>query len=73
MSGALHRPVLLEESLEALAITPDGFYVDGTFGRGGHARMILARLGPLGRLLALDKDPEAVTAGRKLARGDPRF
>jgi len=73
MSGALHRPVLLEESLEALAITPDGFYVDGTFGRGGHARMILARLSPAGRLLALDKDPEAVAAGGELARGDPRF
>jgi 16S rRNA (cytosine1402-N4)-methyltransferase len=73
MSGALHRPVLLEESLEALAITPDGFYVDGTFGRGGHARMILARLGSAGRLLALDKDREAVTAGGELARGDPRF
>lgn len=67
----LHRPVLLEETLAALDIRPEGTYVDATFGRGGHSRAILARLGPAGRLLALDRDAEAVQAGR--AWGDPRF
>jgi len=69
----IHTPVLLEESLEALAINPDGFYVDGTFGRGGHARALLARLGAAGSLLGLDRDPQAVVAGAALARRDPRF
>ena len=72
MSGQLHRSVLLEESLEALAIRPDGRYVDGTFGRGGHARALLSRLGPAGRLLVLDRDPEAIAAARVLAEQDPR-
>ena len=66
-----HRPVLLEETLAALAIRPDGVYVDATFGRGGHSRAILARLGAAGRLLALDRDPEAVAHGRTW--DDPRF
>jgi len=68
-----HTPVLLEESLKALAIDPDGIYLDGTFGRGGHARALLERLGPGGRLLALDQDPAAVAAGADLARLDPRL
>lgn len=66
-----HLPVLLPEVLEALAIRPDGTYVDGTFGRGGHSRAILGRLGPNGRLIAIDRDPQAVSAGQAL--GDPRF
>jgi 16S rRNA (cytosine1402-N4)-methyltransferase len=56
----LHRPVLLNEVLDALQVKPDGFYVDGTFGRGGHAAALLERLGAEGRLLAFDKDPQAV-------------
>jgi len=56
----LHRPVLLRQVLDALQVRPDGLYIDGTFGRGGHAAAILERLGVEGRLLAFDKDPEAV-------------
>jgi 16S rRNA (cytosine1402-N4)-methyltransferase len=67
----MHAAVLLEEALDALALRPAGFYVDGTFGRGGHSRAILARLGAAGRLLALDRDPEAEQAARAIA--DPRF
>lgn len=65
-----HRPVLLEEAVAALALQPQGVYVDGTFGRGGHARAMLARLGPRARLIAIDRDPAAVAAARAL--GDPR-
>jgi len=64
---------LLEESLAALAIRPDGVYLDGTFGRGGHARALLARLGSAGRLLVLDRDPEAVAVAQALAAEDPRL
>ncbi|WP_131111897.1 16S rRNA (cytosine(1402)-N(4))-methyltransferase RsmH [Sulfuricystis thermophila] len=70
-TSAQHQPVLLAEAVAALAIRPDGLYVDGTFGRGGHSRAILARLGPQGRLVALDRDPQAVAAGREIA--DPRL
>jgi 16S rRNA (cytosine1402-N4)-methyltransferase len=66
-----HRAVLAAEALEALALRPDGIYVDGTFGRGGHSRLILERLGPQGRLIALDRDPQAVDAARAI--GDARF
>lgn len=68
-----HRPVLLSEVLEGLAIQPDGVYVDGTFGRGGHAGAILSELGPEGRLLAMDKDPEAVLSAEQQFGADPRF
>ena len=67
-----HTPVLLAEATQALITAPDGVYVDGTFGRGGHARAVLARLSPQGRLIAFDKDPEAVSAAQDLAV-DPRF
>ncbi len=68
-----HRPVLLEASIEALAVRPDGRYVDATFGRGGHSAAILERLGEDGGLLALDRDPEAVAVGRARFGDDPRF
>jgi 16S rRNA (cytosine1402-N4)-methyltransferase len=67
----MHRPVLAAEAIEALSIQPGGTYVDGTFGRGGHSRLILERLGPRGRLIALDRDPQAVEAARDIA--DARF
>ncbi|MCG6863014.1 MAG: 16S rRNA (cytosine(1402)-N(4))-methyltransferase RsmH [Chromatiaceae bacterium] len=73
MTDAPHTPVLLEESLAALAINPDGIYVDGTFGRGGHARGLLAKLSAEGSLLALDRDPQAVAVGTVLEHSDPRF
>ncbi|MEJ2576954.1 MAG: 16S rRNA (cytosine(1402)-N(4))-methyltransferase RsmH [Gammaproteobacteria bacterium] len=68
-----HRPVLLDAALAALAVRPAGCYVDGTFGRGGHAAAILSLLGPNGRLLAIDKDPAAVAAARARFGADPRF
>jgi len=67
----MHKPVLLAEAVAALAIQPDGTYVDATFGRGGHSRAILEKLGPSGRLIALDRDPQAQAAARALS--DPRF
>src|SRR3989338_5723302 len=66
-----HRAVLLAEAVAALAIRADGVYVDVTFGRGGHSRAILERLGPAGRLIALDRDPQAIEAARAIT--DPRF
>ena len=73
MGDYQHQPVLLEEVVEALNIRPDGKYLDGTFGRGGHSRAILARLSGKGCLLSLDRDPEAVAAGEELRKKDPRF
>jgi 16S rRNA (cytosine1402-N4)-methyltransferase len=69
-----HRTVLLEEAVDALAIEggrADGVYVDGTFGRGGHSRRILERLGPRGRLIAFDKDPQAIATAQTIS--DSRF
>lgn len=68
-----HLPVLLDETLDALSVKADGKYLDATFGRGGHSRAILAQLSEKGRLLGLDRDPQAVASGRKLAADDPRF
>ncbi|HGF7178354.1 TPA: 16S rRNA (cytosine(1402)-N(4))-methyltransferase RsmH [Vibrio cholerae] len=66
-----HISVLLNESIEGLAIKPDGIYIDGTFGRGGHSRTILALLGPQGRLYSIDRDPQAIAEAQKI--DDPRF
>ena len=62
----MHTPVLASEALDALAIQPAGTYLDGTFGRGGHSRAILERLGPTGRLVALDRDPAAQSAASEI-------
>lgn len=68
-----HRSVLLDSAVDYLVNDPDGYYVDGTFGRGGHSRLILGRLGEAGQLLGIDKDPEAITAARELEAQDSRF
>jgi len=68
-----HRPVLLAEAIDALAIKPDGRYLDATFGRGGHSSEILARLSPQGRLLVMDRDSEAVAAAKQRFGEDPRM
>lgn len=65
--------MLVEEALSALALRPSGLYVDATFGRGGHASRILAALGPHGRLIALDRDPAAIAAGRARFAAEPRL
>src|SRR2546429_4813431 len=67
----MHQPVLKAEVIAALALQPDGVYLDGTFGRGGHSRAILERLGSQGRLIALDRDPDAEPAARAIS--DARF
>ena len=66
-----HRTVLLNEAVEALHIKPDGHYIDATFGRGGHSRLILSQLAADGRLTAFDKDLEAIAEAQRIA--DPRF
>ena len=67
----VHTTVLLPEAVQALVTQPDGTYVDGTFGRGGHSRAVLAALSPAGRLIAFDKDPAAIAAAAEIS--DPRF
>jgi 16S rRNA (cytosine1402-N4)-methyltransferase len=73
MGSDLHVPVLLGPVLDGLRINKDGIYVDGTFGRGGHSAAILAELGPAGRLVAIDRDPQAIAAVPEVLREDPRF
>jgi len=68
-----HLPVLLDETVAALNVKADGIYIDGTFGRGGHARSVLAQLSDKGRLLGLDKDPDAIREAQQLAQQDSRF
>ncbi|AKJ27862.1 16S rRNA (cytosine(1402)-N(4))-methyltransferase RsmH [Caldimonas brevitalea] len=70
-SDLQHRSVLLHEAVDALVHSPQGTYLDGTFGRGGHSSLLLTRLAPEGRLLAFDKDPEAIAASTRVQ--DPRF
>lgn len=72
MTAPAHISVLLNEALDGLAIKPDGCYLDGTFGRGGHSRAILSKLGANGRLFAIDRDPTAIAAAAEFA-ADPRF
>ena len=69
MNTWTHTTVLLGEAVDALVTDPDGSYVDATFGRGGHSRALLARLGPSGRLLAFDKDPEALAEAARIQDG----
>ncbi|MDH2917252.1 MAG: 16S rRNA (cytosine(1402)-N(4))-methyltransferase RsmH [Gallionella sp.] len=72
MSQSLvHATVLLNEAVDVLQVKPDGVYVDGTFGRGGHSRLILSKLGASGRLIAFDKDPMAIASGQAVQ--DARF
>ncbi|QTF07112.1 16S rRNA (cytosine(1402)-N(4))-methyltransferase RsmH [Brenneria izadpanahii] len=66
-----HTTVLLDEAVNGLNIRSNGIYIDGTFGRGGHSRLILSQLGPEGRLLAIDRDPQAIEAAKAI--DDPRF
>lgn len=71
MENFKHTSVLLDEAVNGLNIRPDGIYIDGTFGRGGHSRLILSQLGEQGRLLAIDRDPQAIAAAAAI--DDPRF
>lgn len=72
-SSFRHITVLLDEAVDGLAVRADGCYLDGTFGRGGHSRLILERLGLDGRMLGFDKDPLAIATGNELAAEDGRF
>ena len=67
-----HVPVMLEEAVEALQVRAEGTYLDGTLGRGGHARQVLARLGEGGRILLMDRDPVAIEVAQRMFAADPR-
>ena len=71
--ASAHLPVLFAEVMDGLAVREDGTYLDGTFGRGGHARGVLQRLGEKGRLLAMDKDPDAIAEAMRMADADARL
>ncbi|UQY44846.1 16S rRNA (cytosine(1402)-N(4))-methyltransferase RsmH [Mixta hanseatica] len=71
MDNFIHTTVLLDEAVNALNIKQDGIYIDGTFGRGGHSRLILSQLGEQGKLYAIDRDPQAIAAAAAI--DDPRF
>ena len=73
MSQDLHRSVLLREAVDALVVDPNGFYIDGTFGRGGHSALVLEQLGAEGRLMAVDKDPQAIEFARERFAAEARF
>ncbi|MDJ0870215.1 MAG: 16S rRNA (cytosine(1402)-N(4))-methyltransferase RsmH [Gammaproteobacteria bacterium] len=68
-----HQPVLCEHVLDALGVKADGVYMDCTYGRGGHSLAVLQRMGPTGRVIGMDKDPEAVASGKNLAQRDARL
>ena len=70
---SLHEPVLMQESVAGLRIHAGTTFIDATFGRGGHSALILESLGPKGRLLALDRDPDAIVAALKLRQQDHRL
>ncbi|MBD8873446.1 16S rRNA (cytosine(1402)-N(4))-methyltransferase RsmH [Rhodanobacter sp. DHB23] len=72
MAELRHIPVMLDEVVEGLAVQAGGRYLDGTFGRGGHARAVLSRLGPGGRLLLMDRDPQAIAEARQSFAAEPR-
>ncbi len=72
-SAWAHHTVLLNEAVQALAIRADGHYVDATFGRGGHSRLILQRLSPAGRLTVFDKDPQAIAVAQSMSGADARL
>lgn len=72
MTQQAHISVLLKEAIDGLNIQPEGIYLDGTFGRGGHSRVILSKLGENGRLFAIDRDPQAIKSAEEFA-ADSRF
>jgi 16S rRNA (cytosine1402-N4)-methyltransferase len=73
LADELHRPVLFDQVLDALQVKPDGLYIDGTFGRGGHAAAVLERLGVRGQLLAFDKDSDALDFAAERFKGESRL
>jgi len=73
MNDFLHTTVLLHETVDGCLNDPQGIYVDGTFGRGGHSRLLLSKLGEQGRLIGIDKDPLAIASGKELEQEDARF
>ena len=73
MTDKAHTTVLLAQAIDAVLTDPHGLYIDATYGRGGHARLLLSKLSPAGRLIGFDRDAEAVADGLQLAASDPRF